>query len=240
MRTVNFVGQSDKTDLMLYIAKIVKSMGCKVLYIDSFTTQKCRYIVPAIKYEEKYITTFEEIDVAVGFESHKDIVEYLNENGEDFNQYDYVFIDINSEQMVDLYNIENANTTFVISSYDKFDMFKSIGLLEKIYNSENEYMKDNIVNRIYKYSLLNTADEKYINYSFDNKKEIKYAVKNIYLPLDEGDNSVMIQNQYAEKIKLRELSKDYKKGLISIIQAIMPDENINLITKTFKNVERVV
>lgn len=240
MRTVNFVGQSDKTDLMLYVAKLVKAMNYKVLYIDSITTQKCRYIVPAIKYEEEYITTFEEIDVAVGFESHGAIVGYLNENGEDFNQYDYVFIDINSNQMCELFNVQNANTTFVITSYDKYDMFKSISLLEKMSGAENEYMKDTVVNRIYKYSLLNTADEKYINYSFDSKEDIKYAQKNIYLPFDEGDNSVIIQNQYSEKIKLRELSKDYKKGLISIMQVIMPDENINLITKTFKNVERMV
>ena len=240
MRTINFVGQSDKTDLMLYIAKLVKAMNKKVLYIDSKTTQKCRYIVPAIKYEEEYITTFEEIDIAVGFESHEAIVSYLNENGEDFNQYDYVFIDVNSNEMCELFNVQNPNTIFVITSYDKYDMFKSIGILEKMCGQENEYMKDAKVQRIYKYSFLNTADEKYINYSFDSKEDIKYAEKNIYIPLDEGDNSIIIQNQYSEKIKLKELSKDYKKGLISILQVIMPDENINVITKTFKNVERMV
>ena len=50
----------------------------------------------------------------------------------------------------------------------------------------------------------------------------------------------MTKDKLLEYQRLKELSKDYKKGLISIMQAIMPDENINIITKTFKNVERMV
>ena len=114
MKVVNFIGYSDKTEIMLYVAKIVQSFGKNVLYIDSVSTQKCKYIIPNIleDEEEKYVTTFEDIDIAIGFNSKKEIVEYLDSYNEDFNKYDYVFIDTNTNQMCRDFDVVNSNTTF--------------------------------------------------------------------------------------------------------------------------------
>ena len=75
MKKIGFIGAYDKTDLILYVAKILTLLDKKVLIVDSTMNQKARYIVPAITPAMKYITDFEDIDVAVGFSSmeyHKD------------------------------------------------------------------------------------------------------------------------------------------------------------------------
>ena len=97
MKKVAFIGSYDKAYMIIYIAKILTNMGSKVLVIDSTVMQKTRYIVPTMKALKQYITTFEKIDIAIGFENISQIKEYKNQTGEAFD-YDYVLIDIDSYQ----------------------------------------------------------------------------------------------------------------------------------------------
>ena len=59
MKKVGFIGIYDKIDLIIYIAKVITTLGKKVLVVDSTINQKARYIVPTINPTIKYITDFE-------------------------------------------------------------------------------------------------------------------------------------------------------------------------------------
>ena len=48
MKKVGFIGAYDKTDLIIYVAKILTALNKSVLIVDATTTQKSRYVVPAI------------------------------------------------------------------------------------------------------------------------------------------------------------------------------------------------
>ena len=100
MKKIGFIGAYDKTDLMLYVAKILTILKKKVLVIDSTITQKSRYVVPAINPAVKYVTEFEEIDIAVGFASFEDIKRYLGLSEEQEMEYDYVFIDADNSKRI--------------------------------------------------------------------------------------------------------------------------------------------
>ena len=65
MDKIGFVGAYDKTDVILYIAKIISLIGKKVLVIDSTVNQKAKYVVPVINPTKSYITNFEGMDIAV-------------------------------------------------------------------------------------------------------------------------------------------------------------------------------
>ena len=67
MKKIGFIGAYDKTDLLLNIAKVLTVMNYRVLVVDSTINQKARYVVPAIDPTVSYITSFEDMDVAVGF-----------------------------------------------------------------------------------------------------------------------------------------------------------------------------
>lgn len=237
MKVVNFIGYSDKTEIMLYVAKIVQSFGKNVLYIDSVTSQKCRYIIPAIEYEDKYVTTFEDIDIAIGFNSKKEIIDYLNSYNEDFNNYDYIFIDTNSEEMCKEFDAINSNTTFCITTYDKQDIIKTSLLIKELQENKQDYIEKININRVYWYTLLNAADTKYVDFVF-KELGVEWDKKEVYIPLDENDKTVVIQNQYSVKMKFKELSKVFKKALIEMTEIIMPEQTNAQITKVFKNIER--
>lgn len=76
MKTIGFIGAYDKTDLIIYIARILTAMNKRVLVIDTTFLQKAKYIVPAISPAKTYITTYEDIDIAVGFYDYYSIKSY--------------------------------------------------------------------------------------------------------------------------------------------------------------------
>lgn len=77
MKKIGFIGAYDKTDLILYVAKTIAEMNKKVLVVDTTLLQKARYIVPCIAPSKCYITEYEKIDVAVGFNDLDEIKKYL-------------------------------------------------------------------------------------------------------------------------------------------------------------------
>ena len=78
MKKIGFIGAYDKTDLILYVAKAAVEAGKSVLVIDATVLQKARYIVPCIAPSKYYITEYEKIDVAVGFNNLDEIKKYLS------------------------------------------------------------------------------------------------------------------------------------------------------------------
>lgn len=73
MRKIGFIGAFEKTDLIIYTAKVLTEVGKKVLVIDTTILQKARYIIPSITPTKFYVTEYEGIDVAVGFESLEEV-----------------------------------------------------------------------------------------------------------------------------------------------------------------------
>ena len=78
MKKIGFIGAFDKTDFIIYIAKILTTIGKKVIVIDSTLNQKAKYIVPVINPTTTYVTEYEGMDVAVGFDDFDKIKEYLS------------------------------------------------------------------------------------------------------------------------------------------------------------------
>ena len=80
MKKIAFIGSYDKTDFLLYVAKMMTVLGKKVLIVDSTIIQKAKYVVPVIHPTKTYVTEFEEIDVAVGFNDMDEVRAYLGYN----------------------------------------------------------------------------------------------------------------------------------------------------------------
>ena len=76
MKKIGFIGAYDKTDIILSVAKVLTMANKKVLVLDNTITQKSKYVVPVINPTRSYITTYEGIDVAVGFENMEKLRRY--------------------------------------------------------------------------------------------------------------------------------------------------------------------
>ena len=92
MKKIGFIGAYDKTDLIIYIAKILTVLNQKVLVVDATTNQKARYVVPVINPTTAYVTEYEDIDIAVGFSNINNIKRYLGISDDQEMEYNFILI----------------------------------------------------------------------------------------------------------------------------------------------------
>ena len=232
MRKIGFIGAYDKTDLILYLARILSASGKKILFIDSTITQKAKYVVPEISPVKSYVTNFENIDVAVGFEDYFGIKEYLGMPAHADMGYDYAFIDIDDAQKLDSFQIDPEDVNYFITSFDLYSLKKGIEILA----STNKELK---LTKVYFAREVHKEDDEYLNF-LAKDYNIEWNEEKIYFPFEMGDQTTIAENQRVSKIKLKKLTQSYKEGLMYIIEQIMEDNEIGNLRKVFRQLERGV
>lgn len=232
MRKIAFIGAYDKTDFILYIAKILVQMGQKVLLVDGTITQKARYIVPTIEASKTYITQFEGVDVAVGLKSIENIKLYLGLPETNELPYDIVLIDTDSIGGVMSYKIEDSEKIYFATSFDMYSIKRGIesisGIQTQVYVTKVLFSRD-----------ASKQENEYLNY-LASESNIKWNEEIIYFPFELGDQTVIYKNQRVSKIKIKGLTNQYKEGLLYITSQIMGEENYPMIRKVFKKIEKGV
>ncbi len=232
MKKIGFIGAYDKTDLILYVAKILTTLKHKVLIIDSTINQKARYIVPVINPAVKYVTEFEEIDIAVGFENLSDIKKYLGLSEQQDMEYDIVLIDTDNYIGFEAYNLQEANKNYFVTSFDNYSLKKGLevlaGLKEPISLTKVYFSKE----------MLKEEDD-YLNFLSLGYKVIWNEYR-LYFPIENGDLTVIYENQRVAKIKFKKLSVQYKDGLAYLAEEILGNVSESNIRRAIKAIERNV
>ena len=230
MKKIGFIGAYDKTDMLLNIAKILTVMKNRVLIIDSTINQKARYVVPSMNPTISYITSFEDIDVAIGFNNIEEIKQYEGIIGD--LPYDILLVDCDTYERIEEFELTNAYKNYFVTSFDSFSLKKGIEIL---YNLKN---KLNLTKILFAKEVLKEEDD-YLNYLSLGCKII-WDEERIYFPIENGDLSVIIENQRVKKIKFKKLSVQYKDNLGFIVQQILNQKNDSDIRKSMKIIERGV
>lgn len=227
MKVIGFIGAYDKTDLILSIAKVLTVMNNKVLVIDSTINQKARYVVPAIDPTVSYITTFEDIDVAVGFTDLKNIKRYLSTENVD---YDILLVDADTTDRVSTFNLTEAYLNYFVTSFDVYSLKKGLEILS------NLQVPINLTKVLYSKDMSKEEDD-YLNFL---SKEYKINWENaiMYFPIENGDLSVMSENERIEKIKFKKMSIQFKDTLNYIVQQILGEKDDTNVRKAMKLIER--
>lgn len=225
MKKVAFIGSYDKADMIIYIAKILTNMGSKVLVIDSTVFQKTRYIVPTMKAQKQYITTYEKVDVAIGFENISQIKEYQKQTGEEFN-YDYVLIDIDSYRGYVYYQIKEEDMKYFITSFDLYSLKRGLQVFKKLEEPIT-------VTKVIFTKDMDPNEEKYFEYISKGLK-IKWNKIVLYFPFDLSDQNAIFVAQRAGRIQLKGLSDTYIDGLTFMVEEISGEKNQAKIKKAVK------
>ena len=243
MRKIGFIGAYDKANFIIYTAKILRMLDYKVLIVDTSRIQKIKYIIPSINPTKSYITSFEDMDFVVGFDSWEEIEKYLgvsffsNEENEELEKqetekikkelYDYVLIDIDSTEMLESFEIEKADKNYFVTSFDLFSLKKGMDIFKNLEKSIDltkiEFSYDN-----------SKEDEEYLNY-ISLEYKINWNNYALYFKILGEDNKVFEENQRVEKIKFRRLSVNYRDSLAYVIQDISREENMGKIKKAMKD-----
>jgi len=219
MKKVAFIGAYDKTDFLLYLGKIITVLGKRVLIIDASITQKAKYVVPVIHPTASYLTEYEQMDVAVGFNDLDEIRGYLGLASEEELPYDYCLLDIDSFKSYSDYNAGEAIKKYFVTSFDVYSLKKGLeaisGITEKIPLTKVLFSKN----------FLREEDEYLeflsINYNIEWEKE-------------------HIENQRTAKLNFKNLSSTYKAALQQLAEGILEQEGIGggEIGRTIRKIEK--
>ena len=195
MKKVGFIGAYDKIDLMIYIAKIITTLGKKVLVIDATNNQKARYVVPAINPTVKYVTEFEDIDIAVGFSNIDDIKKYLGLSEEQEMEYDIIFIDTDNTEGFKRFQLQEAQKNYFVTSFDNYSLKKGLEVLGELQGVIS------LTKVLFSRDIIKEEDD-YLNFLSLGYKVVWNEYR-IYFPIENGDLSVIYENQRVAKIKLK-------------------------------------
>lgn len=232
MEKICFIGVFDKTDLLIYISRILVEMGKKVLVIDSTVNQKAKYVVPSINPTTSYVTEYEGVDISVGFRSYNEIKRYLGLPENAVLSYDYIFLDMDDSSLLDEFDIYNYTRKYFVTSPDLFDLKKGLEVLSGIRNPIE-------LTKILFSNKMTQAEDEYLNFLSLGYK-INWNNEKIYFPMLSQDRDIIIENQRLSKIKFKGLSQEYKDSLIFLVQEISGEASGNNIKKIIKKLEKGV
>lgn len=230
MEKINFIGAYDKTDSIMYIAKILTEMKKKVIIVDATITQKTKYIIPTIDSRSEYIANYANIDFAIGFTNYNDIKTYLGMPQSVAFTYDYMLIDIDNSDLLNNFDVYSSKKNYFVTSFDLYALKKGVEVLKRL-SLPVEIMK------VYFSNLMSQSEDDYFNYIATGCR-VKWNQDKIYFPLLNEDLDVIKENQRLSKIRFKGLSNEYKTSLMEWTQDICGDSNG--VKKACRQIERGV
>lgn len=230
MEKIGFIGAYDKTDTIMYIAKILTEMGKKVLIVDATISQKAKYVIPTIESKSEYITNFANIDFAIGFKNYGDMKTYLGMPQSAVFTYDYMLIDIDDASLINQFDIYDAKNKYFVTSFDLYALRKGIEVLKT-------FSMPVSITKVYFSNLMSQDEDEYFNYIAKGCR-VKWNTGKIYFPLLNSDLDIIKENQRLERIRFKGLSNEYKDSLLAWTQDICGDQSG--IKKAFRQIERGV
>ena len=229
MKKYVFIGAYDKTDMLVYIAKILTLMNKKVLIIDTTLLKKSRYIVPTMVQEKQYITNYEEIDLAIGFESFEEIEKYQEKTIGKKLDYDIVLLDIDRAIAYKQFQITSEDRHYLVTSFDVYNVKRAVQVLSHI-------EKNALVTRIYCTKKMLQEEDEYLRF-LAARLNINWDEKNvIYFPFETDDLDAIYVNQRAGRIQMKGLSRTFIDAILYLVEDISSESNNN-VRKIFRRLE---
>ena len=230
MKNICFIGAFDKLDLILYLSKILKNMGNKILVIDATQLQKARYIVPTITPAKSYITRFEDVDIAIGFDSYDDIEKYIGYTEEHQIKYDYALVNVDDGKKFEQFNNEETLKNYFVTSFDLYSLKKGMEILSGMGNKQ----------RFKKIIFSNNPgpeEDEYLNFLSSNYN-IEWDSDIINFPVTLVDEDAIMENQRESKIKFKNLTQSYRECIIYITSQILGYSTTFALRKRIKNIDK--
>ncbi|MDQ0110658.1 hypothetical protein [Paenibacillus harenae] len=228
MKTILFAGYPAKHELLLYMGKLLASLGARTLVVDATLRQSYKYIVPAIK-DTHDLTEFEGFDVAFSLHTIHEAKSCLSQKDERLEAYDYILVDMDTEQH--LHAWDKWHQQYLISGLDRVSLATNALMLEAYFSKESTGRFHTVV---YPY-VHGDVDESHIQSELQ-QYPAEWGETVTFL-LDERDCEVGIKNQLYNRISMKGLSRHTRKSLASLCRLVSGEAAGN-IRKAFRQAER--
>ena len=227
MKKIAFIGGYDKSDMIIYVAKILSLIPKKVLVIDTTLLQKTKYIIPTMTPTAKYVTTYDGIDVAIGFSDMNDLGGYLGIDN--FDYYDFIIYDIDNPIYYDSFGISPEDKHCFLTTFDVYSVQKGLDVLRNI-KQPTKVIKALVTRDP------DSEESEYLDFTTFNLK-IKWEQNIVYVPFETEDIYEIYQNQRFSRVKFTGLSMEYMDSL-SFLAEVVSGCPRGEIKKAIKLIER--
>ena len=227
MKRIAFIGGTDKTSMLIYIAKVLTIMGNKVLIMDTTVCQKARYVVPAMQSSKRYITSFENIDIAVGFETFYQIKAYNHLEKTDKLDYDFILVDIDSYRGYYYAHLKPTEPHFFVTSLDLYSIRRGLQVFKR-------FPETITLSRVLISKNMDNREIDYID-KMTSRYPVKWKSRNIFFPFSTEDMTAIYENQLTGRIQVKGLSKTYIDSIKFMVEEIFGEDlNVGAVKKAIK------
>ena len=139
-----------------------------------------------------------------------------------------VLLDIDNSEAFEGFEMHISDKNYFVTAFDNYSLKKGLEIIGK---SEEKMLMTKILFSRH----MEKSEDEYLNFlSF--YYAVKWSKEKIFFPYEVGDNSVIIENQRSARISFRELSQEYKDGMLEIISQIAPEVRMGDVKKMLKNI----
>ncbi len=231
MPVIGLIGYVDKYDFAINLAKTINIMNKSVLVVDATLDRKLKYIVPALNNIGKaYVTQYNNIDFAVGFDSMHDVENYMCDQGINIGLYDYIIIDMDSPRSYEFFRTRGIDkmyffiTTSVLSVAKDREIIKAI----RVYNQDEIKMT-----KVLHKSFISRAAEDYFESQISDYN-VNWQEPTYEIPDDEIDRQVNTDSQFSGIINIKKHSKIYISTIADMTAEIVDDVTSKEVIKEIK------
>lgn len=222
MKVIGLLGYKEKVDLVTSLAKTIQMMGKAVLVIDATADQKYKYVIPTLDVIEKaYVTQFDSVDYAVGFESMNDVENYMTKQKINIGLYDYVFIDIDNSNTYEFFRSRTFNKIYLIMDTSMLGYKKNLEILNsiKIYSVDEVEAK---ITRILYRGYMTRTSEKFLEMKF-KAIEANWDEREYEIVESEQDMMLYLDFQISGFIQIRKHSRMFRASVTDMVVQIMEE-----------------
>lgn len=234
MQVIGLLGYVDKYDIIMNLAKTINLVDKSVLVIDATLDRKLKYIIPALdNVGRAYVTQYNNIDFAVGFDSMHDVENYMAEQSINIGLYDFVLIDMDSARSYEFFRTRGLDKicffidTSVLSVAKNKDIIKAM----KVYNNEESSNKE-IIKILYR-SYISRAANDYFEQQI-KEYDVKWKEPEYEIELTDQDKLVDIDSQFSGIIDTKKHTKMYITTLADLTADLVGDINAKQVLTAIK------
>ena len=143
-----------------------------------------------------------------------------------------MFVDTDNVDGFKNYNLEEDQKNYFVTSFDNYSLKKGLEILSEL----KEVVS--LTKILFSQEIIKEDDD-YLNFLSLGYKVVWNEYR-IYFPMENGDLSVIYENQRLAKIKFKKLSVQYKDGLAYLTNEILGDVSETEVRKAIKIIERGV
>lgn len=232
MRTWIFAGICDKSDLLLYLCKILAQDGKRVLLVDGAQGRRYAHCTGRME-PDMEISEFSGFDVASGFVNFSALKERLKDCDEP--AYDLVIADVEREMFIRHEEWREAAARVWVSGFELAGLMEGETWLQERFGGLKGHQPLEFY-RVYLNAIKDLTEDVYIE-SFLGNAPVRWLEDPVHIPWDEYCYALKIENEHAGRLWIKPLSRSYKRALSELIGRLA-DLEARRIRRAFRQAER--